>query len=472
MRLVRRIVAAAMLVAPVLVLRPPPAAAHPLGNFTVNTSATIVVRPERVELAYVVDMAEIPTFQELAGIGRDGDVPDGELATWATARARELLGGVSLTVDGAAVELALVSSSAELLDGQGGLSVLRLEVAYGGATPSSGHATFTDRNFRGRAGWREIVVTAAGGATASSDAPAESPSDVLRAYPRDLLSTPLHVTHASFAFAAARGVPAGLASAGGVRSSVETRGNVARPGTDGGLVGLLASADLSSPLLVLPLLVAFGLGALHALGPGHGKTLVAAYLVGGEGRLRHASAVGVAVALMHTASVLALGAAILVADRSFAPETTYPWLGVAAGGSATVLGGALLTRRLRARHDRGHAHNHPDDHTHPPTEDPRLTVRTIGSIALAGGILPSPAALLTLLAAVALGRVPLGLGLIGAFSLGLATALVAVGVVTVRVRDVVARRLSGRWRRVAPVGSAAAILTVGLVMTARGVLAL
>jgi ABC-type nickel/cobalt efflux system permease component RcnA len=349
------------------------------------------------------------------------------------------------------VALSTVSSTAELRPGQGGLGTLRLETRYAGDVPTGGEAEFVDRTFRGRAGWREVVVTTSGGAmTTASSAPTESPSAALTSYPQDLLSSPLNVTRAAFSFSA----------------------------TDGGLAGLLANADRTTSLVALSLLIAFGFGALHAMGPGHGKTLVAAYLVGADRRLRHATAVGVAVAAMHTASVLALGVAIMLAGRSFAPEVAYPWFGTVAGAVAVVLGGSLLATRLR----RGpasdeHRHPHADDHEHAhPHErvhaNGELSWRTMGSIALAGGILPSPSALLTLLAAVALGRVPFGLALIGAFSLGLAGALVVVGAVAVRTRHAVSRRLSGRWERVVPIGSAAAILTVGLVMVARGVLSL
>jgi ABC-type nickel/cobalt efflux system permease component RcnA len=480
MRSLRRALAASLLVLPVLVLRPVPAAAHPLGNFTVNTSARIVVLPERVELTHVVDMAEIPTFQELGLIDADGDgsASAAEVDAWGRRRAGELLADLSLVVDGMDVALSTVSSTAELRPGQGGLGTLRLETRYAGDVPTGGEAEFVDRTFRGRAGWREVVVTTSGGAmTTASSAPTESPSAALTSYPQDLLSSPLNVTRAAFSFSATGG---GLSGPGGsgVVPGDGTSSAVERAGTDGGLAGLLANADRTTSLVALSLLIAFGFGALHAMGPGHGKTLVAAYLVGADRRLRHATAVGVAVAAMHTASVLALGVAIMLAGRSFAPEVAYPWFGTVAGAVAVVLGGSLLATRLR----RGpasdeHRHPHADDHEHAhPHErvhaNGELSWRTMGSIALAGGILPSPSALLTLLAAVALGRVPFGLALIGAFSLGLAGALVVVGAVAVRTRHAVSRRLSGRWERVVPIGSAAAILTVGLVMVARGVLSL
>jgi ABC-type nickel/cobalt efflux system permease component RcnA len=474
----RRAIAACLVVLPIVALRPVPAAAHPLGNFTINTSARIVVLPERFELTYLVDMAEIPTFQELERIDGDGDgVPSaGELDAWANLRAEELLADLELDVDGTPVALERASSSAELLPGQAGLSVLRLEARYVSDALSSGSATFIDRAFRGRAGWREVVVTARDGASArDSSVPADSPSAGLTSYPTDLLASPLNVTRASFSFSTTGGTVAGSASVAAVRG-------VERPATDGGLAGLVASAGRTPWLFAISLLVAFGFGAVHSMGPGHGKTLVAAYLFGGQRRLRHATTVGLAVALMHTASVLVLGGAILAAGRSFAPEVAYPWLGTLAGAVAVVVGATLLVSRVRRRpavhgHRHDHAHpaghqrgdGHPHEHRH---EQGAGSWRTIGGVALAGGILPSPSALLALLAAIALGRLELGLALIAAFSLGLAAALIAVGAATVRARDLLAPRLSGRWGRLAPVGSAAAIVALGLLMTARGVLSL
>jgi ABC-type nickel/cobalt efflux system permease component RcnA len=228
------------------------------------------------------------------------------------------------------------------------------------------------------------------------------------------------------------------------------------------------------------MLLAFGFGALHALGPGHGKTLMAAYLVGAGGRVRQAVAVGGAVAVMHTASVLALGFVVLTATEVFAPERVYPWLGLGSGLVALGLGAGLLVSRLGAwgsrgerldpSHDPDHHdhHGHGRGHSHAAPDAPALSRRGLAALAVAGGILPSPTALVVLLASVAFGRVGYGLALIGAFSLGLAAALVAVGAVAIRARDLVARRASGRLARIVPVASAGAIAVVGLVLTVNG----
>jgi len=227
------------------------------------------------------------------------------------------------------------------------------------------------------------------------------------------------------------------------------------------------------------LLLAFGFGALHALGPGHGKTLMAAYLVGAGGRAGHAVAVGGSVAVMHTASVLALGFVVLTLTEVFAPERVYPWLGLASGLIAFGLGASLLVARLGSwsggRSDPEHHHPHEGGstvqhgHAHPhPVPSRPLSRKSLTALAVAGGMLPSPTALVVLLAAVALDRIAYGLALIGAFSLGLATALVVVGLIALRARDVVAGRMSGRTARLVPVLSAASIALLGLVLTFRG----
>jgi nickel/cobalt transporter (NicO) family protein len=204
---------------------------------------------------------------------------------------------------------------------------------------------------------------------------------------------------------------------------------------------------------------------------------MAAYLVGAGGRARHAVAVGGSVAVMHTASVLALGFVVLTVTEVFAPERVYPWLGLASGLIAFALGASLLVARLGSwsggradpelhpHEDGSTAHGH--DHPHPLPSRP-LSRKSLTALAVAGGMLPSPTALVVLLAAVALDRIVYGLALIGAFSIGLATALVVVGLIALRARDAVADRMSGRTARLVPVLSAASIALLGLVLTFRG----
>jgi ABC-type nickel/cobalt efflux system permease component RcnA len=465
---------AALTVAAAFLLLPAIASAHPLGNFTVNRYAGIVMTPGEVRVDHVVDMAEIPTIQVTREIDTDADgiLSDAERSAWAASTAHELAANLFLTVDGERIALEVVSAAVELGPGQGGLDVLRLESTFAAAVADAGELRFRDGNFADRVGWQEVTATGMDGtALVRSSVPARSVSDRLLAYPHDPLSSPLDVREAAVTFEPGAGAPVG---GDGPASS-------GRPGATGGGFAELAAGG--SPMF-LALLLAFAFGALHALGPGHGKTLMAAYLVGAGGRARQAVAVGGAVAVMHTASVLALGVVVLGAKELFAPERVYPWLGLGSGLIAFGLGAALLVARLGAwgtRTDRvvdgdpghdvehepheHHGHSHP--HTHPVPEGV-LSRRGIAALAVAGGILPSPTALIVLLATLALDRLAYGLGLIAAFSLGLAAALVVVGLVALRARDAVYRRMSSRFARAVPVLSASAIAVVGLVLAMRG----
>jgi nickel/cobalt transporter (NicO) family protein len=449
---------------------PATATAHPLGNFTVNRYAGIELTPGEVRIEYVLDMAEIPTVQVRAAIDTDADgsLTDPERADWVARTGLELLANLTLTLDGRAVPLDVVSSSMRFRPGQGGLDILRLEATFAGPVGASGELAFADANFADRIGWSEVTATGTDGtAVARSSVPAHSVSNALLSYPQDLLASPLDVHEATLSFRPGAGA---AAATGGVQA------NASRPDVTGGAFAGLVGR--TGPFMLVALLLAFGFGALHALGPGHGKTLMAAYLIGAGGRARHAIAVGGSVAVMHTASVLALGFVVLTVTEVFAPERVYPWLGLVSGLTAFALGASVLVARLGSwggRHggaDQRHANadgaaGHEHARPHPaPTEV--LSRRSLTALAVAGGLLPSPTALVVLLAAVALHRIAYGLALIGAFSLGLATALVVVGLVALRARDVVAGRMSGRTTRLVPVLSAASISLLGLVLMFRG----
>ena len=458
---------AAFGVALVVLLVPAGASAHPLGNFTVNRYAGITLAPDQVRIDYVVDLAEIPTVQVMPEVDLDGDgtTTDAERQAWATRTAPELLANLALTIGGDPVALEVVASSARSRPGVGGLSTLRLEAAFAGAAPATGELSFVDANFPDRVGWREITATGVDGvAIVGSNVPARSITDGLLVYPDDLLSSPLDVREATVSFEPGISAPAS-------EPRTPTDAEAAPRGE------LAALVDQTGPLMLLALVVAFGFGAVHALGPGHGKTLMAAYLIGAGGRFHQAVAVGGSVALMHTASVLALGFVVLTATEVFAPERVYPWLGLGSGLVALGLGAVLLVTRLGARgedvpgrvHPQGeHAHAHPHRHEHPSHEAPLVSRRGLTALAVAGGILPSPTALVVLLAAVAVDRVAYGLALIAAFSLGLAAALVVIGVGALRARDAVATRLSSRTARLMPVVSASAIAVMGLLLSVRG----
>jgi ABC-type nickel/cobalt efflux system permease component RcnA len=468
-RTVRAFVVAMGAVFVVLVVAPA-AFAHPLGNFTVNRGSAIRLTVGAAEVDYTVDMAEIPTYQELPTIDADGDgvASAQELDAWAQREARVILAGLELRVDGRAVGLSSTSATAVLLPGQAGLQTLRFEGAFSGrVTTGSGSIAYQDGNADdGRIGWREVTASGDGVALAGSNVPATSPSDDLRAYPQDMLSSPLNVTsmNATFSSSATAGASAGI----GPGAPVDA---VARPATEAaGFAGVLARRGL--PLVLLGLVLAFGFGAWHALLPGHGKTLMAGAMVGSGARPRQALGVATAVASMHSAAVIALGLAVVGLQQTFRPEVLYPWLGTLSGVAAVALGGYLLwTRSSDWRHRRRHAHGHDHAHAHDRVlvlrPDGRLSRRGTLTLAFAGGILPAPSALLAMLAAIQAHRVVYGLALVAAFSAGLAGALLGVGIGALRARDAIARRASERVALALPLVSAVAIVVAGLAIAVR-----
>jgi nickel/cobalt transporter (NicO) family protein len=456
----------------------PVATAHPLGNFTINRYSGLVVSTGNIEVRYVLDLAEIPTFQETPAIDTDGDgtVDPAERRAWSDRKAGQILANLALAVDGVPVALRVVSDSMRLRPGQAGLPTLYFAATFRGALGGrSGQVRYSDANFPGRIGWREVTASSSEGvALANSTVPASSVSRGLLAYPKDLLSSPPDVASATFAFHPGRPT-AGSAGSGG-----ETV--IGSPVASGGSFAGLVNRRLTPLVLALSLLLAFGFGAVHALGPGHGKTITAAYLVGQGARAGQAAAVGVAVALMHTASVLALGLVLFVLARSFPADRVYPWLTLGTGLVALGLGAGLLVVRVRARRkgsdpwhghshppgDRRHGHSHDPDEPHAGSGVRPISGRGLVALALAGGILPSPTAFVVLTGAVVAHRVGYGLALIFAFSLGLAASLVVVGLLALRARAVMSSRLTGRWMGLVPILSALVIVGFGLFFATRG----
>lgn len=439
-----------------VVMDPGVAIAHPLGDFTVNTAAAIEIGSNAIRVEYVVDMAEVPTFEERMTIDADGDgtMTAAERAAWAHRAATEVLANLDVSVDGQPAQLELTTASMTLQPGQAGLDTLRLSATYAGTVPSAGTLSFDDANYDGRLGWRE--VTAAGAATriVRSTVPSTSPSRHLTAYPDDLIESPLDVTSATVEYAPGEGTLPGA-------TPPESRNETGLALTGDGFTAL--ATRQGTGLMLVAVLLAIAFGALHSLGPGHGKTIMAAYLVGSGGRIRHAVGVAAAIAAMHTASVLALGLIVLSAQRVFPPEVVYPWLALVSGVIALTLGTTLLITRVRARRPSGES-----THGHTHLTAPGWSRGGMAGLALAGGILPSPTALLVLLGSVALGRTAFGLALIAGFSVGLAVALIGVGVLTLRTRDLVVRRSSTWLGRVIPVVSAAIVVVLGGALTFRG----
>jgi ABC-type nickel/cobalt efflux system permease component RcnA len=433
----RTIAAAAVLLGAFLA---PAASAHPLGNFSVNHEVIVRVDANAVQVTYLLDQAEIPTFRER------GLAPAAVLAR----KRADALRGLQLTVDGRRVPLRPAPGAAiGFPAGQGGLRTTRVELPLVASVAHARRIDVRDATYPGRVGWRAVVARRGTGTAVRSTAPAGDPTRGLRRYPRDALKSPLDITTARFAVRPGDGTLIAPRAPGGVY--VEQGGK----GGDG-FAGLFADAASGGGVLALLLLAALGWGALHALSPGHGKAMVAAYLIGARGRPRHAVALGATVTVAHTMGVFALGLVTLALSQYVLPEDLYPWLTLASALLVLGVGAGVLRQRVRAR--RAHAHGHHHHHHH----DDDLSWRGVLAMGTAAGLLPCPSALVVLLAAISQHQVALGLILILAFSLGLALTLTALGLAVVWAQNV---PLPPRIMSVLPTASAVLIVAVGVVLT-------
>jgi high-affinity nickel-transport protein len=545
--------------------------AHPMGNFSISHYAGIHVESGFIELHYIIDMAEIPTYQEMQNSGIAATEGDPRLAKYLEDKANSLADGLELQLNGRTLRLQPISQSVIFPPGAGGLPTMKLGFVYRAVLEnlSAGSARavhYRDDNFAGRAGWKEIVVTAERDlALTASSAPVTDRSAQLSNYPTDLLSSPPQNLEASFSFNAslstandatlasvarqarprnAVSVQGGLREVGNARDSqiqpspalrapVPSAGSVAsatvgssaakspkpvRAAESPTAVGayslqanrqttprskfteLVSARNQSFWFLFTAALIAVGLGAMHALEPGHGKTIVAAYLVGSRGTPKHAVFLGLIVTAAHTAGVYALGAITLYASKYIVPEQLYPWLGMISGIIIAVFASYLMIRTLIGEsaddsHESGGAHSHwfaslgkrralvPAEKGNSlrvggdaapsaarPTKN--VSLAQLLTLGITGGIIPCPAALVVLLGAFSLHRVGFGLFLIVAFSLGLAAVLIVIGLLMVYAGQFLARWKSNgsviqRWL---PLASAGCMLIFGLAIAGRALL--
>ena len=503
---------------------PAPASAHPLGNFTINRYNGLTIGPQQAQIDRVVDMAEIPALQATQEIDLDADatVSDSEGATWAALSCGSGADDLALTIDGSPAALSVVGLGLSFPPGQAGLSTLRLVCTYSATYASLSGPTsvaFRDDSFPGRLGWQEIVVAGNGAALSGADELAAGSSERLRVYPPAATQATLTTSRAEFTVtpagvAATLVLPDDAAPVGSAASSIVSDSQLATLRTDASdlpsqISAIFQAEDLTLPAILLSIGVAMLIGALHAASPGHGKTLMAAYLVGTRGNVRHALGLGLTVTISHTIGVLALGAVVLAAGTILPSERLFPVLGLIGGLVVTTIGLTMLAQRWRSGrlaaiasshdhdthgdsggiHDHGHDHGHSHDHdraeaahddrgwhshglvrhTHLPSEENPLRRRNLVALGLVGGLVPSASAVLILVAAIAANRPAFGILLTFAFGLGMATVLVGVGVLLVHARSLLERLPSAR--RLAPIQSflplatAAVFLIVGSAMT-------
>ncbi|WP_328431217.1 HoxN/HupN/NixA family nickel/cobalt transporter [Streptomyces sp. NBC_00453] len=545
------------------------ASAHPLGNFTVNRYDGLVAAPGTLRVDHVEDLAEIPATQARPDIKRLG------MSEWARQRCAKAADGSKVTVDGRATALTVGSSQAHLRPGQAGLNTLRVECGLTAPLPKGDtvHLGFHSAGASSGPGWREITARGDRMTLTATDVPKTSVSHELTSYPKELLSSPADTSAASLRVRA--GGPA----------LVEKRqdapaASVLPRGADRwtrALDSLVARHDLTLGFATLALLVAIVLGAMHALAPGHGKTLMAATAAarGGRARLKDVMPLAASVTVTHTLGVVALG--LLVTAGSAAAPSVIAWLGIASGVMVACAGATLVRRVWRNRtpghphgHEPGHGHRHDHDHDHPHphahphphphpdgpgghththgtdgpdgTEKRELvlvaahtetasatteahshqhasthphdhdhahahdhnhdhshsshtvehthggfththstapTLRGTILLGFAGGLVPSPSAVVVLVGASALGKAWFGLLLVVAYGAGLALTLTAAGFAVVKLGTGMNRVLDRRprWtthpmatlvRRTAPLASAFLVVALGVGLVLKG----
>jgi nickel/cobalt transporter (NicO) family protein len=467
----------------VLALPAQSASAHPLGNFSVNQALALDLYPNRVDVAAVVDLAELPTLQERTAVSAEGAA--GYNAGVCVALAHD----VTLQVNGRRVAWTVRPTGFHYRPGSAGLHTTRLTCALRANADLSAASTVDVTNgYRAdRIGWRELTARGHGVHPVDPSIPARSITDGLRSYPTDLLGSPLDQRSARLRVQPGDG-PAAL----GPKTHLNRGDPVSRwiASADRSLEGLVG--DRLTPLIgMLAVVLALALGAGHAALPGHGKTVMAAYLAGKHGRPRDALVVGATVTLTHTGGVLVLGL-MLTTAAGLAGEVVLSWLGLASGVLVAAVGTAMLTavvrRRRASAHHHGHEHyhhHHHDDHEHHDHDHehdhhhphPAGRGRRLGLIGMgvAGGLVPSPSALVVLLGAIGLGHTWFGVLLVAAYGVGMAGTLTLAGLLLIRLRNRFSARSGralARLTRLVPAGSAVLVLCVGLGLAGRAALAL
>lgn len=451
------------------------AAAHPLGNFSVNQFSRIEVDGAQIKLRSVLDMAEIPTFQLKSEIDadKDGAYSQAELSAYAERITPDYLSNLQLSVNGSAIKLREAAKTINLKQGEGTLPTIRIEWDFAGDLTSTNlinRVAFENKNYAERLGWSEIVVTHPSGINIfDSTAFGSGVTNELKAYPQETLEAPLSEKAAAFSFTAGA-IPENA------KPLQNRNGRVTAAVQKDSFAELINVPEITPMIALFGLLLAFGLGAMHAMSPGHGKTVVGAYLVGSRGTFRHALFLGLTVTITHTLGVFALGLITIFASNFILPEKLMPFLSFVSGLMVFFIGISLFKDRLfsalgwkaaphhhhhghdhahghehehtnshedgyshahheQSHHSHDHAHHHDglththggSTHTHLPPED--ITLKSLLALGISGGLLPCPSALVLMLSAINLGRIGYGLILTLAFSFGLAATLTAVGLI-------------------------------------------
>ncbi|MFI5496636.1 nickel/cobalt transporter [Actinoplanes sp. NPDC051859] len=558
--MIRKLLATGAIAVVTALVLPAPAQAHPLGNFTTNQYSGLRIGTSGIDVDFILDLAELPAYQTTADIDTDRDTvtSTAERDAYAARTCTEAAAAATLTVNDRTQSMTARTVALTFPPGSGGLATLRLHCLLHADARISTQSTVSYRNnlYDTRIGWREITAVGDRYTITDSDVPAATNSARLTAYPSTTATSDVR----SATMTVRPGGPAAP------QAATAADGSAAQPGSSDRLTtlftDLVGRPELTLGVGLLAILIAVILGGFHALAPGHGKTIMAAYLVTARGRLGHALTVAGTVAATHTVGVLALGI-LLATSLHLAPAAIYDWLRMASGVLVALVGAHLLHRAIRdarrrraapdhdhdhdhhhAPHARDHSHDHlPEtvaashghhhsrtahdhvhshtahddhhaaDHRHPgghhhadgqhrahahgrgrqqtalthshgghshthylPAPDEPLRLRTLLTMGFAGGLSPSPSAVVVLLGAAALGRAWYGVLLVLAYGIGLAATLTGIGFALARWGERLRHLGSSRWRRFVllrmPTATAATILTVGLGMTAMATIGL
>jgi len=463
--------------------------AHPMGNLAICHFSAIRAFDNAVKIHYIVDIAEVPSYHEMKKIDTDEDgvYSEAELAAYRKILSQKLVDGLELEVSGEPAQLEVRDSLIELRDGLPGLKTLwvelHLEAPFAAGKWTKREIHYRDTNYPDKMGWKEIRIFG-GPNTKIIDSTRLSPktSNALSEYPETLVDDP--PTDLEVTFTAVPGKPDEMYAldtgeeSGGAEE--EKGGLLAAITKFFDVFPYLEKKDLSTGVWLIGLSFAFILGCFHALSPGHGKTLVAAYLVGTKGKFSDAVVLGAIVTFTHVAAVLVMFLVLLTFWERLNAEVVYAWLGVGSGVIIIGMGAWIFYRNLTGRyiphehdefgrhihpsddhhheaHSHDHHHGHPHGHDHPHSHEhdhdhhghphPGETAETTGeeregvrfmdllTLGITGGIVPCPTAIVILFAAIGLNRLPFGLAMMVAFSIGLAFVLIIIGLTIVGTRS-------------------------------------
>ena len=501
-----------------------------LGNFTINQFCGLTLAGNSIDVHYAVVYGQLPALRELHNADADanGVTTQAERDAYVGTLAPGFADGLALVVDGVRVPLRASRWTSSLPTEQGGFS-LRVDVDFTAPVPSTAakHTVeFSNQNYPGRIGWHEIAVNpAAGIAVYDTDAYSTSVTQGLTQALQVLPETgPLNERTVRMTMTGA-GMPPGAHAIEPrpprAAPSVKSGANAAAASSPGAsqntwisqktraLVDAISSPQLQPGVAMWALFAALILGAVHALSPGHGKTIVGAYLIGSRGTPRHAMFLGFTVTVTHTLGVFVLGFATLYASRFIVPERLFPILSLISAVLVLGMGVVLLVQRglaasrvLRPLSAQGatvffpvaaaaaspgsghgvllarphaHEHNHGGGmhshggsmHSHlpPGAAGERVSWKSLLTLGISGGLVPCPSAMVLLLAAIALNKTAYGMLLVVVFSVGLAITLTLVGLAFLYARNRFHKPNStARWTQWLPVLSAAAITLVGVML--------